>query len=107
MKQRPSDKTAASAEVNFAAEWERRRNEAASLGVRIRPSSPEDLLRNARRALSGSRSSEGFGRLADLGRLDLSLEALCVDPRFTALFTDSEANTALDRLLSAGYLFRK
>ena len=37
------------------------------------------------------------------GRLDLSLEALVVDKRFTALFTDEEANEALNRLLDAGF----
>jgi hypothetical protein len=31
------------------------------------------------------------------------LEALAVDKRYTALFTDEEANNALVRLLSAGY----
>jgi hypothetical protein len=36
---------------------------------------------------------------------ELSLEALVVDKRFTALFTDEEANNALMRLLDAGYKF--
>ena len=40
------------------------------------------------------------------GRLDLSLEALVVDKRFTGLFTDEAANEALMRLLEAGYRFR-
>ena len=47
--------------------------------------------------------SDGFDALADRNRLDLSLEALVVDKRFTALFTDEEANTALARLLSGGF----
>ena len=34
---------------------------------------------------------------------DLSLEALAVDKRFGALFSDEEANNALTRLLDAGY----
>ena len=34
-----------------------------------------------------------------------SVEALVVDKRFTALFTDEEANEALSRLLEAGYRF--
>ena len=41
-----------------------------------------------------------------MGRLDLSLEALAVDKRFTALFSDEEADEALTRLLEAGYGFR-
>ena len=32
-----------------------------------------------------------------------SLEALAIDKRFTALFTDEEANNALMRLLDAGF----
>ena len=35
--------------------------------------------------------------------LELSLEALAVDKRFGALFSDEEANNALTRLLDAGY----
>ncbi len=79
------------------------REKAAKLGVRIRPVAD---MKQARRNLSGSRVSDGFGDLADRKRLDLSLEALVVDRRFTGLFSDEEANTALDRLLSAGYTFK-
>ena len=76
------------------------REKAAALGVRIRPIGS---LQEAQRALSGSRVSDGFWQLSDKGRLDLSLEALAVDKRFTGLFTDEQANTALNRLLEAGY----
>ena len=79
------------------------REKAAKLGVRIRPVAD---MKQARRNLSGSRVSDGFGDLADRKRLDLSLEALVIDRRFTGLFSDEEANTALDRLLSAGYTFK-
>lgn len=89
-------------EERFLAALAANREKAAKLGVRIRP--VEDM-KQARRVLSGSRVSDGFGDLADRKRLDLSLEALVVDKRFTALFTDEEANTALDRLLAAGYTF--
>ena len=92
-------------ESKFAAAWADRRQKAAALGVRIREVSPEEALKNARRILSGSRLSDGFNQLADLGRLDLSLEALAVDKRYTGLFTDEEANTALTRLLEAGHRF--
>lgn len=92
-------------EQNFLSSWERCRKEAEALGVRLRPLSPEDAMRNAHRALSGSRHSDGFAALEKLGRLDLSLEALAVDRRYTALFSDDEANTALSRLLEADYHF--
>jgi hypothetical protein len=66
---------------------------------------PADAMKQAHRALSGHRESDGFQILADKKRLDLSLEALAVDKRFTELFNDEEANTALMRLLGAGYRF--
>ena len=92
-------------EEKFAAEWERRRAQAEGLGVRLRPVPREKLLAASHRSLSGSRESDGFAQLQKLGRLDLTVEALAVDKRFTALFTDEEANEALTRLLEAGYRF--
>ena len=89
-------------EQEFIAAWERNRAEAEKLGVRMRPLD----LRGAKRVLSGHRDSDGFALLAQKERLDLSLEALAVDGRFTALFSDEEANNALNRLLDAGYRFR-
>jgi len=92
-------------EEKFIAAWLASREKAQKLGVRLRPIEANDTIRQAKRALSGSRTSDGFAALADLGHLELSLEALVVDKRFTALFTDDEANHALDRLLDAGYRF--
>ena len=86
-------------EQKFIEAWERNRAEAEKLGTRMRPLD----LKSAQRVLSGNRTSDGFNILAQKGRLDLSLEALAVDKRFTTLFTDEEANTALMRLLDAGY----
>ena len=88
-------------EEKFIAAWEINREKAAAIGVRMRPLD----LKGAKRCLSGSRLSDGLGELADKGQLKLSLEALVVDKRFTALFTDEEANEALSRLLNAGYRF--
>ena len=89
-------------EEKFLAALEANRQKAQALGVRIR--SVADMAQ-AKRVLSGSRTSDGFSLLAQQGKLALSLEALAVDKRFTALFSDDEANTALTRLLSAGYMF--
>ena len=88
-------------EQKFIAAWERNRAEAEKLWIRMRPLD----VSGAKRVLSGSRTSDGFNLLAQKGRLDLSLEALAVDKRFTELFTDEEANEALMRLLDAGYHF--
>ena len=92
-------------EQKFIAAWAANREKAAALGARMRPIEPETALKNAKRVLSGNRLSEGFDALAAKNRLDLSLEALVIDKRFTALFTDEEANAALERLLAAGYHF--
>ena len=78
------------------------REEAQTLGVRIRPITD---LAQVKRILSGHRESDGFSILADKHHLELSLEALAIDKRFTGLFTDEEANTALTRLLAGGYRF--
>lgn len=92
-------------EQKFIAAWSANRQAAAALGVRMREISPEEALKTARRILSGQRLSDGFSQLQAQGRLDLSLEALAVNSRFTSLFTDQEANEALTRLLEAGYRF--
>ena len=90
-------------EQKFIAAWAKNREEAAKLGVRMRPVADGDAMKAAHRALSGNRESDGFAALEDMGRLDLSLEALATDKRFTSLFSDEEANAALMRLLDAGY----
>ena len=92
-------------EEKFVAAWAANREKAASLGVRMRPVTDAEALKQAHRCLSSHRESDGFGILADKNRLELSLEALAVDKRFTKLFSDEEANTALTRLLIAGYRF--
>ena len=90
-------------EQKFIVAWAKAREEAAALGIRMRPVADADAMKTARRTLSGNRESDGFAALEDAKRLDLSLEALAIDKRFTALFTDEEANTALMRLLDAGF----
>lgn len=92
-------------EQQFVAAWLANREKAAKLGVRLRPMEEADAMKLAHRCLSGHRQSDGFQILADKGRLDLTLEALAVGKRFTALFSDEEANNALTRLLDAGYRF--
>lgn len=89
-------------EERFLAACGVNREKAAALGVRIRPVAD---MQQAHRCLSGSRESDGFSLLAQMGRLDLSMEALAVKKQFTALFNDEEANNALMRLLEAGYQF--
>ena len=92
-------------EEKFIAVWMANREKAAKLGVRLRPMTAEEAMKNAHRCLSGHRESDGFQVLADKHHLELTLEALAVDKRFTGLFSDEEANNALTRLLYAGYRF--
>ena len=89
-------------EEKFVAAWAKARENAAAIGVSMRPVEASEAMKAAHRALSGNRESDGFAALETAERLDLSLEALATDKRFTALFTDEEANTALMRLLDAG-----
>lgn len=90
-------------EEKFIAAWLAARQQAQALGIRLRPVEKEDMLASAHRQLTGNRCSDGFGQLETKGRLELSLEALAVDKRFTGLFSDEEANRALTRLLETGY----
>ena len=92
-------------EEKFIAAWFAAREKAAKLGVRLRPMEAADAMKTAHRYLSGHRESDGFQILADKHHLELSLEALAIDKRFTGLFSDEEANNALTRLLEAGYRF--
>ena len=92
-------------EDKFISAWFAARETAARMGVRLRPMEAGDAMKTAHRWLSGHRESDGFSILADKKHLELPLEALAVDKRYTALFTDEEANNALDRLLDAGYRF--
>ena len=86
-------------EEKFIAAWENNRSAAALMGIRMRPLD----VKSAKRVLSGNRLSDGFNELKAKNQLKLSLEALAVDKRFTSLFTDEEANDALQRLLEAGF----
>lgn len=92
-------------EQKFIAAWAASRAKAEALRVKMRPVSDADALKTAHRTLSGNRLSDGFNQLLACGHLELSLEALVVDKRYTALFTDEEANEALMRLLEVGYKF--
>ena len=92
-------------EEKFIAAWAAAREKAAGLGVKTRPVPAQEAMQAAHRCLSGRRLSDGFNALKDKGRLELTLEAIAVDKRYTGLFSDEEANEALTRLLEAGYYF--
>ena len=90
-------------EEKFIAAWEASREKAQRMGVRMKPVEPADAMKTAHFYLRSHRVSDGFTILAQKGHLELSLEALAIDKRFTALFSDEEANEALTRLMEAGF----
>lgn len=90
-------------EEKFLQVLEAARIRAEALGIRIRPMKDMTAVH---RCLSGHRESDGFWLLADKKQLGLSLEAMSVKKQFTALFSDEEANNALNRLMDAGYTFQ-
>ena len=92
-------------EEKFIAAWASAREKAAGLGVKMRPVAAEEALKSAHRCLDGRRLSDGFNALKEKGHLELTLEAIAIDERYTGLFTDEKANEALTRLLEAGYRF--
>ena len=90
-------------EQKFAAAWAENRAKAEAMGIKMRPVEATDAVKTAKRILSSNRLSDGFQQLHAKGSLHLSLEALVVDKQYTALFTDEEANEALERRLEGGY----
>jgi hypothetical protein len=57
----------------------------------------------ARQLLRKTGTSEGFQRLSDEGRLDLTAEALVLRSAYLTMFTEDERRIAADRLAEAGY----
>jgi hypothetical protein len=52
-------------------------------------------------------TTDGFQRLTDEGRLDLTVEALVLKPEYSQLFSDEERRVAAHRLAQAGYQLRR
>lgn len=57
----------------------------------------------AHRLLASPAISDGFAELWERGRLDLTVEAVVVDPKFTELFREDEVAVAKRRLEQFGY----
>ncbi|TCC00586.1 caspase family protein [Micromonospora zingiberis] len=60
-------------------------------------------LEAARRLIRASSVSSGFTTLWEKGRLDLAVEAVVLQDRFTGLFTEEELDIARNRLAEYGY----
>lgn len=64
-------------------------------------------LQTARQLINSARPSEGYTRLWERGRLDLTVEATVVDDtRWNSLFTPDELDKARKRLRDYGYRAR-
>jgi hypothetical protein len=60
-------------------------------------------VETAKRLLASATVSTGFTSLWNRGRLDLTVEALVLDPRFVGLFSPDELDTARGRLAQFDY----
>ena len=60
-------------------------------------------LAAAQRLLASGEIPDGFVTLWKLGRLDLTVEALVLQPKYAPLFTEEEKNIARTRLEDCGY----
>ncbi|HUU87963.1 MAG TPA: hypothetical protein VMX17_09430 [Candidatus Glassbacteria bacterium] len=60
-------------------------------------------LETARMLLRNPQIQEGLANLYELGRLDLTVEALVIDPDWKELFEPEEIEIARTRLLDLGY----
>jgi hypothetical protein len=56
-----------------------------------------------KRILEPGGSTEGLTRLWELGRLDLTVEAIVLRPEFASLFSQEQLTTARKRLTDVGY----
>lgn len=61
-------------------------------------------LITAKELINKSNVTEGFTRLWECKRLDLSLENLILKDKYKELFTDNERQLCLDRLKEYGYI---
>ena len=64
-------------------------------------------LSAAKQWLSNDTPQEGLLKLWELGRLDLSMEALVLRKQFRGLFTDEELTRARKRLLDLNYVIKE
>ena len=63
-------------------------------------------VETARRLLATQAPSDGFTKLWEYGRLDLTIEVLVLKPEYTTLFSEGEKRIARERLEQYGYKFQ-
>ena len=60
-------------------------------------------VETAKRLLNVSEAQSGLTKLWELGRLDISMEALVVQEQWKPLFSDAERQVARERLIALDY----
>ncbi|MBD7914667.1 hypothetical protein H9660_05865 [Clostridium sp. Sa3CUN1] len=63
----------------------------------------EGAITTAKEIINNSEVTEGFIKLAECNRLDLSLEALVIQDKYKELFTPKERKICINRLKKHGY----
>ena len=63
----------------------------------------EGGLNTAKKLINSKQLSDGFTKLEELGRLDLTVEALVLQRKYRPLFNNEELYIAKDRLMQLGY----
>ncbi len=63
----------------------------------------EGGLQTAKKLIGSKQLSDGFAELAQLGRLDLTVEALVLQKKYRPLFNEAELEIARERLVQLGF----
>lgn len=61
------------------------------------------IVKTAQEILRKGRTSDCFNKLAEAGRLDLTMEAVIVKGEYAELFTDEQVNDCYELLCEKGY----
>lgn len=61
------------------------------------------VVRTAQEIIRKGRTSDCFAKLASLGHIELTMEAVIVKPQYGELFTDEEVNACFDLLCENNY----
>lgn len=84
--------------------YRRARDEAGYHATRfLRMLSEQGGLETARTLLHAATVSDGYAALWERQRLDLTVEAVILDPQWTPLFTNEERRIARQRLAAYGF----
>lgn len=60
-------------------------------------------VKTAKEIMRKNRLSDGFEKLQEAGRMDLTMEATIVEAKYGELFTDDEVNSCYEVLCEYGY----